>query len=51
VQEIASALLAQTSIPAIAAQQELLDEVAVDEWWVDVTPPSHNPRLRKPAEL
>jgi len=39
VQEIASALLEQTSIPAIAAQQRLLDEVAGDEWWSDVTLP------------
>ncbi|QGN47558.1 DEAD/DEAH box helicase family protein [Micromonospora sp. WMMD558] len=39
VQEIASALLEQTSIPAIRAQQELLDEVAGDEWWQDVTLP------------
>jgi type I restriction enzyme R subunit len=39
VQEIASALLEQTSIPVIAAQQELLDEAAGDEWWVDVTLP------------
>ena len=39
VQEIASALLEQTSIPAIAAQQGLLDEVAGDQWWQDVTLP------------
>ena len=39
VQEISSALLEQTSIPAIAAQQELLDEVAGDQWWQDVTLP------------
>ncbi|GGM61819.1 restriction endonuclease subunit R [Micromonospora sonchi] len=37
VQEIASALLEQTSIPAVREQQELLDEVAGDEWWQDVT--------------
>ena len=39
VQEIASALLEQTSIPAVRVQQELLDEVAGDEWWQDVTLP------------
>ncbi|MEV0807331.1 DEAD/DEAH box helicase family protein [Micromonospora sp. NPDC050200] len=39
VQDIASALLEQTSIPAIREQQLLLDEVAGDEWWQDVTLP------------
>ncbi|KXK62539.1 restriction endonuclease subunit R [Micromonospora rosaria] len=39
VQEIASTLLEQTSIPTIRAQQQLLDEVAGDEWWSDVTLP------------
>jgi type I restriction enzyme, R subunit len=39
VQEIASALLEQTNIPAIREQQQLLDEVAGDEWWQDVTLP------------
>lgn len=39
VQEIAAALLNQTAIPTVAAQQRLLDEVASDEWWVDVTLP------------
>jgi type I restriction enzyme R subunit len=38
-QEIASALLEQTSIPVIRQEQELLDEVAGDQWWRDVTPP------------
>ncbi len=37
VQQIAGALLEQTSIPAIAAQEETLSELASDEWWVDVT--------------
>ncbi|MXP21954.1 DUF4145 domain-containing protein [Gordonia sp. HNM0687] len=36
--EIADALLEQLSIPKIKAQEELLREVASDEWWVDVTP-------------
>ncbi len=39
VQEIASALLSQTAIPSVAAQQQLLDEVAGDGWWIDVTLP------------
>ncbi|MEQ4302663.1 DEAD/DEAH box helicase family protein [Plantactinospora sp. B6F1] len=39
VQEIASALLEQTTIPAIRAEVRLLDEVATDEWWQDVTLP------------
>jgi type I restriction enzyme R subunit len=39
VQEIAFALLDQLTIPAVRAQQELLDELAGDEWWQDVTLP------------
>ena len=39
IQNIAIGLIAQTSIPSVAAQQTLLDEVASDEWWVDVTLP------------
>jgi type I restriction enzyme, R subunit len=39
VQEIASALLDQTTIPSVAAQQALLDELTTDEWWQDVTLP------------
>jgi type I restriction enzyme R subunit len=39
VQQICSSLLNQTAIPAVAEQQELLYEVAEDEWWVDVTLP------------
>ncbi|MDT3400186.1 DEAD/DEAH box helicase family protein [Streptomyces sp. B1866] len=39
VQEIASALLDQLTIPAVKAQQLFLDEVAGDEWWQDVTLP------------
>ena len=38
-QNIASALLTKTTIPSVAAQQGLLDEVAGDEWWIDVTLP------------
>lgn len=39
VQQIASGLLDQTAIPVIKAQQQLLDEVAGDQWWEDVTVP------------
>lgn len=39
IQDIATGLLGQTSIPSVAAQQELLDEVASDQWWIDVTLP------------
>lgn len=39
IQAIASGLLNQTAIPSVAAQQELLDEVAGDQWWADVTLP------------
>ncbi|MEU7909283.1 type I restriction-modification enzyme R subunit C-terminal domain-containing protein [Actinoplanes sp. NPDC049118] len=37
--EIAGALLDQTTIPAVAAQQRLLDELAGERWWADVTLP------------
>lgn len=39
VREIAATLLALTSIPPIRAQAELLDQVAGEEWWTDVTLP------------
>jgi type I restriction enzyme R subunit len=39
VQNIASGVLGQTSIPTVAEQLQLLDQVAGDEWWVDVTLP------------
>ncbi|GIE27249.1 restriction endonuclease subunit R [Actinoplanes italicus] len=39
VREIADALLGQTTIPAVAAQQELLEELSGDQWWDDVTAP------------
>lgn len=37
VQEIATGLLDQTAIPAVRKQQELLDDLAGDAWWEDVT--------------
>ncbi|WP_432509798.1 DEAD/DEAH box helicase family protein [Kineococcus sp. SYSU DK001] len=46
VQQIASSLLSRTSIPVVAAQAQLLDEVAGDEWWVDVPLP-HLERVRR----
>ncbi|MGN6607785.1 MAG: DEAD/DEAH box helicase family protein [Jatrophihabitans sp.] len=39
VQGIATALLDLANIPAVAAQLELLDALAGEEWWVDVTVP------------
>ncbi|MDO5535165.1 MAG: type I restriction-modification enzyme R subunit C-terminal domain-containing protein, partial [Propionibacteriaceae bacterium] len=39
VQTIAARLLAQTTIPVIAAQASVLADLAGDEWWVDVTLP------------
>jgi type I restriction enzyme R subunit len=39
VQAIAAALLPKKTIPSVAEQLQLLDEVAGDEWWVDVTLP------------
>jgi type I restriction enzyme R subunit len=39
VQAIAAALLPKRMIPSVAEQLELLDAVAGDEWWVDVTLP------------
>ena len=38
-QTIATGLLGQTRVPSVAAQQSLLDEVASDQWWIDVTLP------------
>ncbi len=39
VQEIATGLVGITTIPTVVAQHELLEEVASDSWWVDVTLP------------
>lgn len=38
-QAVASALLSKTAIPSVAEQAVLLESVAGDEWWVDVTLP------------
>jgi len=37
IQDIAAALLTKTAIPSVVEQLRLLEEVAGDEWWVDVT--------------
>ncbi|MDF2991415.1 MAG: restriction endonuclease subunit [Microbacterium sp.] len=37
VQQIASALLSKTTIPSVAEQAVLLESVAGDDWWTDVT--------------
>ncbi len=39
VQAIAAGLLEQTAIPVIAEQQGLLEDLAGDTWWVDITLP------------
>ncbi|GAA2573795.1 DEAD/DEAH box helicase family protein [Microbacterium binotii] len=39
VRQIAEALLDKTAIPSVAEQAEMLESVAGDEWWVDVTLP------------
>ena len=39
VQDIAADLLGRLTIPSVKAQVELLEEVAGDEWWQDVTLP------------
>lgn len=41
-QAIASALEEQEAIPAIKAQMVLIQSVAGDEWWEDVTVPGRN---------
>jgi type I restriction enzyme R subunit len=47
VQRIASALLTKTTIPSVAEQAVLLESVAGDEWWVDVTLPMLEEARRK----
>jgi type I restriction enzyme R subunit len=39
IQAIASALLAKTTIPSVAEQAVLLESIASEEWWIDVTLP------------
>jgi len=51
VQDIASALLAQTAIPAVKEREQLLDELVGDEWWVDVALPMLELARRRIREL
>ncbi len=39
IQGIAASLLTKSAIPSVAAQAELLEDVAGDSWWIDVTLP------------
>jgi type I restriction enzyme R subunit len=39
VQAVAAALLSQTAIPLVKAQELLLESLSGDEWWVDVSLP------------
>ncbi len=39
VQDIARSLLGQTAIPSVKAQEQLLDQLSGDDWWVDVPLP------------
>ena len=47
IQNIASALLGKTAIPSVAEQAVLLEAVAGDEWWIDVTLPMLEEARRK----
>lgn len=47
VQEIAVRLLSLMNIPSVAAQAALIESVAGDEWWVDVTLPMLEHARRK----
>lgn len=54
IQDIASNLLTKTNIPAVGEQAELLEAVAGEEWWNDVTLPmleDMRRRMRKLARL
>ncbi|WP_341359588.1 DEAD/DEAH box helicase family protein [Georgenia sp. M64] len=51
VQRIAAALLGKTTIPSVAEQAVLLESVAGDEWWVDVTLPMLEEARRKLRSL
>ncbi|MET9801840.1 hypothetical protein [Streptomyces sp. NPDC006368] len=54
IQDIASNLLTKTNIPAVGEQAELLEAVAGEEWWNDVTLPmleDMRRRMRRLARL
>jgi type I restriction enzyme R subunit len=50
-QEIASGLLLQTAIPSVKEHEPLLNELAGDQWWVDVTLPQLEMTRRQIREL
>ncbi|MDQ1249079.1 MAG: type restriction enzyme subunit [Actinomycetota bacterium] len=47
IQDIAAALLGTTTIPSVAEQAVLIEAVAGDQWWVDVTLPMLEEARRK----
>jgi type I restriction enzyme R subunit len=51
VQEIAAGLLLQTAIPAVTEHESLLNEIASDQWWVDLTLPKLEMVRRQIREL
>lgn len=51
IQRTAVALLGKTSIPSVAQQAVLLESVASEEWWVDVTLPMLEEVRRKVRSL
>lgn len=51
VQHIAGALLGKTTIPSVAEQAVLLESVAGDQWWIDVTRPMLEEARRKMRSL
>lgn len=51
VQDIAAGLLGQTTIPSVKAQELLLEQLAGDDWWVDVTLPLLELARRRIREL
>jgi type I restriction enzyme R subunit len=51
VQEIAAGLLLQTAIPAVTEHESLLNEIASDQWWLDLTLPKLEMVRRQTREL
>ena len=51
VQQVAADLLALATIPSVAEQAVLLESVAGDEWWIDVTLPMLEEARRKMRSL
>jgi type I restriction enzyme R subunit len=48
---IAAGLLLQTAIPTVKEYEPLLNELASDQWWVDVTLPKLEMVRRQTREL